>query len=179
VIRTIFAAIFLAAGVIASPASGKDPDTSSRPCSTPEHRQFDFFVGDWDVFDVDAPTKVVARLTATKILDDCVIHEDYRQEGGLHGESYSLYDARAGRWHQSWVTNRGLLILLDGGREGDRMVLTGKTTGEHGDISLLRGTWIPREGGVRETAVSSMDGGRTWKPAFDILLLPHREATPR
>ena len=31
------------------------------PCTAPEFRQFDFWVGDWDTYDMSDTTKVVAR----------------------------------------------------------------------------------------------------------------------
>src|SRR5690348_7180090 len=119
--RGLFLLVLL--GLAASPLLAAEP--ASPACSAPAHRQFDFFVGDWDTYDVQAPGKVVARNTVKVILDGCVVHEDYRQNDGLHGESYSLYDAARKVWHQSWVTNRGDLLLLDGGMQGDRMVFKG------------------------------------------------------
>src|SRR5579885_1006440 len=107
---TAFALMFLA--VIAAPAFAAQP-----ACSAPQYRQLDFFAGDWDAYDIAAPDKIVARNTVDFVLDGCVIHEDYRQNDGLHGESYSLYDAARKMWHQSWVTNRGELLLLDGRSE--------------------------------------------------------------
>src|SRR5262249_13862797 len=94
-------------------AASADPG----PCSQPEFRQFDFFAGDWDTFDIGSPTKIVARNRVTIVLGGCVIHEAYEQTDGLVGESFSLYDSTSGKWHQSWVTNRGGLLLLDGGLE--------------------------------------------------------------
>src|SRR6185312_5352429 len=79
---------FVLLGVAASPLLAAGP--ASGTCSAPVYRQFDFFAGDWDTYDVQAPGKVVARNTVKVILDGCVIHEDYRQNDGLHGESYSL-----------------------------------------------------------------------------------------
>ncbi len=155
--------------VIAVPA----PAAQSGACSAPQYRQFDFFAGDWDTYDVAAPNKIVARNAVQIILDGCVVHEDYRQSDGLHGESYSLYDAARKRWHQSWVTNRGELLLLDGGMQGERMVFTGKQRTKDGKPSLLRGVWYRQNDGVRETATRSLDGGRTWQPVFDIVFKPH------
>src|SRR5439155_3388325 len=109
------------------------------------------------------------RNRVTFILDGCVLLEVYQQTDGLVGESFSLYDASSGGWHQSWVTNRGGLLLLDGRLEGDRMVLTGAEKGKDGTSSLLRGIWRREGPGVRETAERSTDGGKTWKPVFDIL----------
>ena len=147
---------------------------ASPSCSAPVYRQFDFFAGDWDTYDVQAPDKVVARNTVKVILDGCVIHEDYRQNDGLHGESYSLYDAARKVWHQSWVTNHGDLLLLDGGMQGDRMVFKGVERKAGKPDALVRAVWYRQGDGVRETAERSLDGGKTWKTEFDILFKPHK-----
>jgi hypothetical protein len=146
------------------------------PCGAPEFRQFDFFAGDWDTYDVDSATKIVARNRVTVILGGCVLHEIYQGRDGLRGESYSIYDATRREWHQSWVTNRGQLLLLDGGLKGDSMVLTGTDRAADGATSLLRGIWFRQGGAVRETAQRSTDGGKTWKPVFDILFRPHGQS---
>lgn len=143
-------------------------------CSAPVYRQFDFFAGDWDTYDVQAQGKVVARNTVKIVLDGCVIHEDYRQNDGLHGESYSLYDAARKVWHQSWVTNHGGLLLLDGGMQGGRMVFEGVERKAGKPDALVRAVWYRQGDGVRETAERSLDGGKTWKTDFDILFKPHQ-----
>ena len=149
---------------------------ASPSCSAPTYRQFDFFAGDWDTYDLKSSdhSKVIARNTVNIILDGCVIHEDYRQDDGHHGESYSLYVAATGKWHQSWVTNRGELLLLDGGMQGDRMVFNGVEKKVGKPDAQVRVAWYRQGGGVRETAERSLDGGKTWKPEFDILFKPHR-----
>jgi hypothetical protein len=167
----IFALAFVLLGAAASPLLAAE-----RPgaCSAPAYRQFDFFAGDWDAYDVQAPGRIVARNKVDIILDGCVIHEDYRQNDGMHGESYSLYDAARKVWHQSWVTNRGELLLLDGGMQGSRMVFTGEQRTQGGKPSLLRGVWYRQGDGVREIATRSQDGGKSWQPVFDILFRPHK-----
>src|ERR1700734_899931 len=47
----------------------------SMPCTDGAHRQFDFWIGDWDVFDVERPTVVVAHARVELILNGCVLHE--------------------------------------------------------------------------------------------------------
>lgn len=143
-------------------------------CTTPEFRQFDFFAGDWDTYDVTDPSKIVARNRVTVVLDGCAVREVYEQDDGLVGESLSIYDASRRRWHQSWVTNRGGLLLLNGGLEGERMVLTGPDRAADGTPTLLRGVWWKDGADVREKAERSADGGRTWAPVFDIVFRPHR-----
>lgn len=144
------------------------------PCTAPEYRRFDFWIGDWDTFELNDPGKVVARNRVDSILDGCVLREVYEQRDGLTGQSFTIYDAARKVWHQSWVTNRGQLLVLEGGMQGERMVLTGADRAGGGKIIQLRGIWARVAGGVRETAETSSDGGRTWKPLFDIVFRPHK-----
>jgi hypothetical protein len=45
-------------------------------------------------------------------------------------------------WHQTWVTDRGRLLVIEGHL-------------------------------VRETAVRSIDGQKSWQPWFDLIFRPH------
>jgi hypothetical protein len=157
---------------LASPLAA-DEATTPKACSAPEHRQFDFWAGDWDTFEADDAKTVVARGRVEAILDGCVLRETYEGADGLHGESYSIYDAARKLWSHTWVTNRGQLVLLEGGMQGDRMVLTGSEL-TAGGSKHLRATWRVADGGVRETAEVSTDRGRTWAPLFDIVFRRHR-----
>ncbi len=103
------------------------------------------------------------------ILDGCALLEVYEQLDGLTGQSFSIYDASRGTWHQTWVTNRGKLLTLEGRFQNGRMTLTGTDQSADGRSVLIRGVWKRAEGGVRETAETSDDGGKSWKPLFDIL----------
>jgi hypothetical protein len=145
------------------------PPASPGYCAGPAYHQFDFWAGDWDAFDVGSPVQV-ARARVDRILDGCVLHEDYRGSDGHHGESFTIYDASRKVWHQSWVTNRGELLVIEGTMEDDSMVLSGM---DHAKGALVRGEWKPENGNVRETAATSTDGGKTWKPWFDLVFRRH------
>ncbi|MBA3833127.1 MAG: hypothetical protein H0X34_14780, partial [Chthoniobacterales bacterium] len=108
-----------------------------RACASPEYRQFDFFAGDWDTYDVADSTKIIARNHVTPMLGGCALREEYVQGDGLHGESFSTYDASRRGWHQSWVTNHGSLLLLDGGLQNGRMELTATERATDGSSSLI------------------------------------------
>ncbi len=141
------------------------------PCAAPEYHQFDFWVGDWDAFEGDGRAPV-ARLIVKRILEGCVLLEDYQDKNGHHGESFSIYDAQRRVWHQTWVTNRGELLVIEGGLAAGQMVLSGADPSK-GPQGRVRGTWKPVEGGVREIGVTSRDGGKTWDPWFDLTFRPH------
>ena len=170
------AAVLFASGALEMSAQqvATAKSTKSRPCAAPEYRQFDFWLGDWDTFELNAPDKIVARNHVDSILDGCVIREVYEQNDGLVGQSFTIYDAARKVWHQSWVTNRGQLLIIEGGMQGDRMVLTGVDRTTDGKSRQLRGIWMGVPHGVRETAETSGDGGKTWQPLFDIVFRPHR-----
>jgi ketosteroid isomerase-like protein len=169
-IVSVFVFFARSEGLNAVPVS---PVQSPAPsCVAPESRQFDFWVGDWDAYDVDSPTTVAARTRVDRMLDGCVLTEDYQGTNGLKGQSFTMYDASRKVWHQSWVTNRGQLLVIEGGLQAGEMVLSGVDHAA-GEQTLVRGTWKPVDGGVRETAVTSADSGKTWKPWFDILFRPH------
>jgi Domain of unknown function (DUF4440) len=143
------------------PSSGEPP----APCAAPAYRQFDFWAGDWDVFDVGNPIQV-AHAQVHPILDGCVLREDYQGVDGHKGQSFTIYDAARNVWHQSWVTNRGQLLEIEGRIEAGQMTLSGQ---DQATGALVRGTWRPQNGDVRETAATSADGGKTWKPWFDLV----------
>ncbi len=145
----------------------------TKHCATAAYRQFDFFIGDWETYDVTDSVKSVARNHVSRMLDGCAVREVYTQYDGLQGESFSTYDSSRRLWHQSWVTNHGSLLLMDGGLNGANMVFTGTVVDSAGSKSLIRVTWFPKHGSVRETAVRSTDNGKSWQPVFDIVFRPH------
>lgn len=150
--------------------AGESPKPA--PCSAPEYRQFDFWLGDWDAFDFGTTTQD-ARIRVDRILDGCVIHEDYQSLAGHQGQSFSIYDASRKVWHQTWVTNRGELLIIEGKFQSGEMVLSGSDLTSTGQKREVRGTWKPVHDGVRETAVTSLDAGKTWQPWFDLIFRPH------
>ena len=146
----------------------QDQSPNSAPCAAPEYRQFDFWLGDWDVFEREGVTKA-ARVRVDRILDGCVLHESYEDPKGLRGESFTIYDRSRKVWHQSWVTNKGQLLSIEGQMRAGEMVLSGSYRAKSGEETLVRGTWKPAGDIVRETAFTSTDRGKTWKPWFDLL----------
>lgn len=152
----------------------------SRDCATPEHRQLDFWIGDWDTFESDTPGGAsIARTRVNSIADGCALHERYEQNDGLIGESILSYDAVRQHWQQTWVTNRGALMVIVGHFKDGALTLEGEVHLRDGTTVLQRITWKAQGVGVRELAVLSKDGGKTWKPAFDVLFLARARGDER
>jgi hypothetical protein len=141
-----------------------DPD----PCTSPEHRQFDFWLGDWDVRHPDG--RLAGRNRIVSLYDGCALHESWEGTSGHRGTSFNIYDTARGVWHQTWVDSNGMLLVLEGGLEADAMVLEGTATSPTEPETVRhRISWSVVAGDpdqVRQLWEISSDGS-TWETAFD------------
>ncbi len=167
-IPAIVLALALAANVDDAPKPAPTPKPAA--CSTPEHRQFDFWIGDWDVA---MGGKQAGESHVDKILGGCVIFENWTGAGGGQGKSFNLYDATKKRWQQTWVDASGGLIEFYGELQGGNMayMTESPTRGPDGQVrkTLGRMTFFPQGASVRQLWEQSFDEGKTWSVAFDGL----------
>jgi len=115
--------IKLAAGVLAATifagqvqAQTQSPSPPA-PCSTPEYRQLDFWVGDWDL-SFDAGNGQVGKASNRITRDEygsCVVTEHFTQPNGFKAISVSIFDQQKQAWRQTWVDNAGGVFVLEGG----------------------------------------------------------------
>ena len=134
-------------------------------CVGPEHRAFDFWLGEWEVRGADGKRAGSSRIT--REYGGCVIHERYDTGRGYRGESLNVYDAPRRVWHQTWVDTAGLLLLLDGGLRDGHMVLEGRTPGADGAQTAHRIRWTPNPDGTVRQLWESTDAAGAWKVIFD------------
>jgi len=164
--RHRFASLALAGFLVAGPAVAQQ---GPPPCSGDESRQFDFWLGQWNVT-VVGTGQAAGTSSITSILGGCVLLEEYETPSGYVGKSFNAYDRVTGQWHQSWVDNQGQVLKLDGGIEDGKMVLSGVGKDRQGNEIVNRITWTPHEdGSVQQTWDVSRDGGSTWSNVFDGL----------
>jgi ketosteroid isomerase-like protein len=148
-------------------------NSASPQCSAPEYHQFDFWLGDWNAYDAESPKVVAARVRVEPILDGCSLHEIYDGVNGLHGESFSIYDESRKLWHQTWVTNRGQLLVVEGSFAEGAIKLSGVDNARHANVVAA---WKQENGGVRETAFFTDENGKGKRPWFDMIFRPHSPA---
>lgn len=128
----ILAAILLSAQQAAAPPQAAPPKPFD--CSAPEYRQFDFWVGEWDVVPNAATTPPPAtaqpgRQPASNVVErahkGCVIVENWDDRQGGTGQSFNIYDRTDKRWHQTWVDTNGGLHHYAGELKDGNMVFIG------------------------------------------------------
>jgi hypothetical protein len=154
------AAILLAIAMTASAQTPTPP-----PCSAPEAKQFDFWIGDWDVF---TPDGKLAGTNKISKLYGCVLHESWANPK-IQGQSFNVFDADRGVWHQTWVDSTGSLLVTEGAFRAGSMVLSDATLPGKKDTKQVNEiTWTPNaDGTVRQHWRVSADGGKTWTTSFD------------
>lgn len=148
----------------------------SSPCSEPERRGFDFWVGEWELsWPAEqmggAPGDRGAGINRIeRVLDGCVIEENFStNDGSFRGHSVSVFDGAAGIWRQTWVDSSAGYIVLTGQFVDEKMILSTDPRERDGDVVMNR--MVFRD----ITPVSliwdwqgSRDGGATWIDLWNI-----------
>lgn len=91
------------------------------PCCSEHHAKFDFWVGDWVVFDTTG-TQVGENLIV-KLENNCIINEHWTGAKGLSGRSYNYYDKSDSTWNQLWIDSNGGNLVLKGKPIDNLMIL--------------------------------------------------------
>ena len=145
----------------------KRSDLAVNPCkASPEFRQFDFWIGEWDA--VNAQGLTVGTSSIQLILGQCVIFENWNTPVSS-GKSFNVFNAQDKKWYQTWVDARGTLTHYVGQFVDGKMVLVGRNPGDIEGKTLLRMTFskLP-DGSVLQHGESSTDGGSEWTTRYQF-----------
>ena len=144
----------------------KRSDLAVNPCrGKPESRQFDFWVGEW--LPKNAQGLTVGTSSIQLILGSCVIFENWNTPVS-GGKSFSNFSTADGKWHQTWVDDKGTLAYYTGGLVDGKMVLDSERV-VNGKKTIARMTFSKLENGdVRQHGENSSDDGKTWTTSFDF-----------
>ena len=183
------AAIAVIAALAASACRAHDTQRSPA-CADEAHRGFDFWLGDWQVF--DAKTGELAGFDRiTRTLDGCAVRQEWTQfkdefrpdgaDARLRGESL-FFVMKDGRWRQTWVDTSGFSVQLSGGYdpETDEIVLDSEAAPypgrDGGFVSVFfRWRWRANEDGtVRSWGFTKVTEDGEWEPSFDNIYRPNR-----
>ena len=167
------------------PPTPAAPATPPQPfdCRAPAHRQFDFWLGDWDV----VPNPATAQPTAPPVVSGaqkpannvitsldggCVLMESWTAPGQT-GHSLNIYDRTRQQWHQTWVDSNGGLHEYWGSLKDGNMVFTGDVplgpASRFAGRRTVRLTFFPMgPDTVRQFSEAlNMDG--TWSVNYDLI----------
>jgi hypothetical protein len=151
----------------------QNPPAAANACANSEQKQFDFWVGNWDVTWPGTKQGEVGRGTNSirRILDGCVVEENF--SGGdsmpLRGMSVSTFDTRSGKWKQTWVDNEGGYLDFTGEMQNGQMILSRSFTKPDGTEVHQRMVWKDISADqLNWSWESSTDGGRTWEVVWPI-----------
>jgi tetratricopeptide (TPR) repeat protein len=153
------------AGLVA--AAGRN----QHPCrNAPEYRQFDFWLGEWDV---ESNGQKIARSSIQLILDECAIFENY-EATGYSGKSLTAWDAGEQRWEQHYTDTAGASRSFIGKFEDGKLAML--TEFERQGAKVTTRMTYSKEGPdrVRQYLETSLDGGKTWAAGYDGMYVRRR-----
>ena len=134
---------------------------------TAPERQFDFWLGDWDVSWGEGQQ---GTNRIDKILDGKVIREQFDGNPAMpfRGMSLSVYDSRRGLWRQTWVDMEGNYWAFRGSFEDGRMTLSTEDVVEDKAVMLRMVFYNIAADELEWSWERSEDGGRSWQQRWHI-----------
>lgn len=144
------------------------------PCSRPEFRQFDFWIGEWEVFNTSGTKAGDSRITL--ILDSCIILEEWTSANTAQGivyagKSFNKYNPSTRQWQQTWVDNIGGSVeFLKGNYRDKRIVFETNPFPFSKDTMAIRRLTFYDLGSdkVRQHGEMTKDKGNTWVTEYDL-----------
>ena len=97
----IFSALLILAASASAQTAPAPPAPPPPACTGPEHRQFDFWAGYWDVYPTGKP-RLVAHSLIEKLYAGCAIRENWMPLSHQDGGSLNNYVTEDKRWHQTF-----------------------------------------------------------------------------
>ena len=147
---------------------------AQKPCSNPIYRQFDFWLGEWEVFGVNGKKAGDSKISL--ILDSCIILEEWtsanKQNGVVYaGKSFNTYNSVTKQWQQTWVDNSGNTTAFTNGKfENNKIVFTTEPFPFSKDSMAIRRLTFFNLGidKVRQLGEITKDKGAAWITEYDL-----------
>jgi len=140
------------------------------PCMADAHaREFDFWVGEWDVY-VTGTNQLAGHSLIQMVSGGCAILENWDSPSST-GKSINFIDPNTNKWKQSWSGSyaNGNQEFINGEYRDSAMHFDFETKDSQGN--KVAGHFIFYNQGpnqVRQFSESSPDGGKTWTTNYDF-----------
>ena len=142
------------------------------PCAAEPHsHDFDFWIGDWEVYQTGTKF-LVGHSLVQSIAGDCALLENWTSTQAHSGKSFNYYDAAVGKWEQDWLGAGGQSDrqrFYNGEYKDGAMSFTNETVNAQ-KVKVLgnfRFYNIDKDT-VRQYLEQSTDGGKTYQPVYDF-----------
>src|SRR5947209_9963423 len=140
------------------------------PCYTNQHaREFDFWIGEWDVYATGTKTSVGHSLVQM-ISGGCALLENW-EGGNSSGKSINFIDPNTNKWKQSWSGSyaNGNQEFVNGEYKDSAMRFEFATKDAQGK-KLIGRFFFYNQGvnQVRQFNETSTDNGKTWNTNYDF-----------
>ncbi|MFI5154976.1 MAG: tetratricopeptide repeat protein [Chitinophagales bacterium] len=139
------------------------------PCfADPKAREFDFWIGEWDVYQTGT-TIQVGRSVIQQSSGGCAILENWTSLQGHNGKSLNYRDPSSGEWEQDWIGSDGApQRYLHGTYKDSAMRFQFESISNGGPASGHFVLFNLGPDKVRQFQELSADGGKTFQVAYDF-----------
>ncbi|MET2986260.1 hypothetical protein [Aureibaculum conchae] len=137
----LLVAIFFTQNIIS-----QNPQSENCPCCSESYKLFDFWIGNWTVYDVN--DKVIGTNTIDKLYDGCVLQEKWNSSTNNRGTSYNYYDKNDSSWNQVWIDNSGFTLVLKGNYSDGKMILKSELQKSENGNFYNQITWVKNDDGT-------------------------------
>jgi hypothetical protein len=163
---------FLSTMILLALSAAAQSSAPQKPCAGPEFRQFDFWVGDWDLTwpGQNGQPEQHGHNRIERELGDCVIHEHFSDEAtpAFQGTSLSTFTPQLGKWQQTWVDNQGAYMDFTGDFKEGQMVLSRAITQKGKPVMQRMVFKNIKPDSLDWSWERSDDDGATWKVVWPV-----------
>lgn len=144
------------------------------PCrANAQAREFDFWVGEWNVF-ATGTNFTVGRSSIQKASGDCMILENWTAIGPMphNGKSMNYVNPETGKWEQLWIGSNGrgnnVTRFYNGEYKDSAMRFEFEMKTPQGKQAGRFSFFNQGPDQVRQLSETSADGGKTWTINYDF-----------
>ena len=173
-VLTVLVTSCFATATFAQGQAAENPAPPKPVCeSATGFSEFDFWLGEWDVYSNDDARQLQGSNIITKHHKNCLIMENWTSAQGGTGGSMNYFDPVEDHWRQLWVAGGYSIDYTGGLNESGAMLLNGKINYYNtGKSQAFRGTWTPNaDGSVRQFFEQQDPESQQWSVWFDGLYI--------
>lgn len=139
------------------------------PCQYNERlKEFSFWVGEWDVFTTLGGKAGESKIE--KILNQCVIMENWTNTGGRKGKSFNVINSNTGDWEQTWVDDSGNITEFKKGKfENNALSFIAEGKDQNNKQQYQRLTFYRNDDGTVRQLGEFSSNGKDWQVSYDLL----------